>query len=115
MRATWKPYERHGTLTERGDLPDSVFAFPEQRKEPLTDASHVRNAIARFDQTVGVSDSDRELAFANIQKAAEHYGVDMTETNWRDLGSRPSTGRTKADREASARKAAETRKQRTGE
>ena len=31
-------------------LPDAAFAFPEQRKEPLTDAKHVRNAVARFDQ-----------------------------------------------------------------
>jgi len=110
MQATWKPHEKHGELTERSDLPDSVFAFPKQRKEPLTDASHVRNAIARFDQTVGVSDDDRALAFANIKKAAAHYGVDMTEQNWKELGSRPSTGRTKKDREASARKAAVTRK-----
>lgn len=68
MQTTWKPHEKHGELTERGDLPDSVFAFPKERKEPLTDASHVRNAIARFDQTIGVSDEDRELAFANIKK-----------------------------------------------
>src|SRR5262245_55125622 len=64
MHTTWKPHEKHGDLTERSDLPDSVFAFPKERKEPLTDASHVRNAIARFDQTIGVSDEDRELAFA---------------------------------------------------
>src|SRR5262249_24989475 len=106
-----KPHEKHGDLTERSDLPDSVFAFPKERKEPLTDASHVRNAIARFDQTIGVSDEDRELAFANIKKAAEYYGVDMTEKNWKELGSHPSTGRTKEDRERSARKAAETRKE----
>lgn len=110
MRATWKPYEKQGELTERSDLPDSVFAFPKERKEPLTDASHVRNAIARFDQTIGVSDADRELAFANIQKAAAHYGIEMSETRWQELASRPSTGRTKADREASARKGAATRK-----
>ncbi len=111
MHTTWKPHEKHGDLTERSDLPDSVFAFPKQRKEPLTDASHVRNAIARFDQTIGVSDEDRKLAFANIKKAAEHYGVDLSETNWKELGSTPSTGRTKADREKSAQKAAETRKE----
>lgn len=111
MHTTWKPHEKHGDLTERSDLPDSVFAFPKQRKEPLTDASHVRNAIARFDQTVGVSDEDRQLAFANIKKAAEHYRVDMPETSWKELGRRPSTGRTKEDREASARKAAKTRKE----
>jgi Family of unknown function (DUF6582) len=87
MRATWKLHEKHGRLTKQSDLPDSVFAFPKQRKEPLTDASHVRNAIARFDQVIGVSDGDRELAFANIRKAAEHYGIDMTETDWTQLGS----------------------------
>jgi hypothetical protein len=87
MNPTWKPHEKHGELTERSDLPDSVFAFPADRKEPLTDAAHVRNAIARFDQVTDVSDKDRELAFANIKKAAEHYGVDMSESNWHELGS----------------------------
>ena len=57
-----------------------------QRKEPLTDASHVRNALARFDQVEGVSDADRDLAFANIKKAAAHYGVDIGEKSWRELG-----------------------------
>ena len=111
MHTTWKPHEKYGDLTERSDLPDSVFAFPKQRKEPLTDANHVRNAIARFDQTIGVSDQDRKLAFANIKKAAEHYGVDMTERDWQDLGKHPSTGRTAEDRRRSAQKAAETRKE----
>ena len=68
--ATWKPHEKHGQLTTQSDLPDSVYAFPKQRKEPLTDAEHVRNAVARFDQVTGVPDSDRALAFANIEKAA---------------------------------------------
>ncbi len=76
---------------ERDELPDSAFAFPKQRKEPLTDASHVRNALARFDQVDDVSEADRELAFANIRKAADHYGVDVEETSWRELGKRPHT------------------------
>ena len=112
MEATWKPHERHGDLTERSDLPDSVFAFPKQRKEPMTDASHVRNAITRFDQTIGVSDEDRKLAFANIKKAAKHYGIDMSEDDWKELGRHPSTGRTAEDRSGSAKKAAATRKAR---
>ncbi|HLK24951.1 MAG TPA: DUF6582 domain-containing protein [Caulobacteraceae bacterium] len=112
MQATWKPHEKHGTLTERSDLPDSVFAFPKHRKEPLTDASHVRDAVARFDQTTGVSDDDRELAFANIKKAARHYDVELSEKNWHELGRKPSTGRTAEDRKRSARKAAATRKRR---
>jgi hypothetical protein len=114
MEATWKPHEKHGTLTERSDLPDSVFAFPKQRKEPLTDATHVRNAIARFDQTIDVSDADRELAFSNIKKAAQHYGVDMTETDWTRLGRTPHTGRTEEDRKRSAREAAATRERARG-
>jgi hypothetical protein len=93
MRATWKPHEEHGELTERGDLPASVFAYPQQRKEPMTDASHVRNAVARFDQVRGVSDDERELAFANIKKAARAYGVELSEKDWRELGRRPSMGR----------------------
>ena len=104
MDATWRPHEKHGELTERSDLPDSVFAFPKERKEPLTDAKHVRNAIARFDQTTGVSDTDRELAFANIKRAAEHYGVDMAEKRWTELGRTLSTGRTTEDRKRSAKK-----------
>ena len=56
MQATWMPYTEHCDLSTRSNLPDSVFAFPLQRKEPLTDASHVRNALARFDQVEGISD-----------------------------------------------------------
>lgn len=92
----------------QSDLPDSVFAFPKQRKEPLTDAKHVRNAVARFDQVTAVPASDRELAFANIKKAARHYGVDVSESSSRELGVRPQP-----NRKTSARKGATTRK-RTG-
>ena len=84
---TWKPHEAKGKLDaqERNELPDSVYAFPKQRKEPLTDASHVRNAVARFDQVEDVSSADRDLAWANIRKAAEHYKVDLDEKDWREL------------------------------
>lgn len=87
-RATWKPHNENGELStaERNDLPDSVYAFPKQRKEPLTNASHVRNALSRFNQVEDVSDEDREQAFANIKKAAEHYDVEVSEGSWRDLG-----------------------------
>ncbi len=110
VRATWKPYEKHGDLTKRSDIPDSAFAYPKKRKEPLTDARHVRNAVARFDQTIGVDDAERDLAFANITKAAKHYDVDLSESAWRELGRKPSTGRTAGDRKRSAKKAAATRK-----
>jgi hypothetical protein len=76
---------------DRKHLKDSTYAFPKQRKEPLNDASHVRNAIARFDQVKDVSDADREEAFHNIKAAAKKYGVDMTETSWHQLGKHPHT------------------------
>jgi hypothetical protein len=90
---TWKPRTEHGELStdERNDLPESAFAFPKDRKEPLTDADHVQNALARFDQVDDVSDDDRDLAFANIKKAARHYGVDVAEDSWHDLGKKPHT------------------------
>ncbi len=96
MQPTWAPHEKHGQLTAQSDLPDNVYAFPRQRKEPLTDAKHVRNAVARFDQVTGVSDADRELAFANIEKAAKHYDVELSETSWRELGAHPQPHRKEA-------------------
>ena len=92
-KTTWHPHETHGELStkDKDDLPESVFAFPKQRKEPLTDASHVKNALARFDQVHDVSDDDRDQAFANIQKAAKHYDVTIEEKSWRDLGKTPHT------------------------
>ena len=91
--ATWKPHTEHGKIStkEQNDLPDSVSAFPKHRKEPLTDASHVRNALARFDQVTDVSDSERDEAFANIKKAAKHYDVNIEEDSWHDLGKKPHT------------------------
>jgi len=105
MKTTWKPHEKHGRLTRQSDLPDSVYAFPKERKEPLTDARHVRNALARFDQVTGVSEAERALAFANIKKAATYYGIDLSETSWHDLGVHPQ-----ANRKQSARKAVASRK-----
>jgi len=93
QQTTWEPHEKHGKLStaDKNDLPESVFAFPKQRKEPITDASHVRNALARFDQVKEVSDAERDLAFRNIKKAARHFGVDIQEKDWHDLGNKPPT------------------------
>ena len=90
---TWEARTQHGELSsdDRDKLPDSAFAFPKDRKEPLTDADHVQNALARFDQVEDVSDADRDQPFANIKKAAKHYGVDVAEKSWRDLGKKPHT------------------------
>jgi hypothetical protein len=93
VTTTWEPHTKHGRLTKQSDLPDSVFAFPKERKEPLTDAQHVRSAVARFDQVIDVSDADRALAFANIQKAAEYYDVTLSESDWHQLGVHPQENR----------------------
>jgi hypothetical protein len=66
-------------------MPDSVFAFPRVRKEPLNDAGHVRNAIARFDQVEGVTDADRGRAWRRIIKAARRYDVEVSERSWKEL------------------------------
>jgi len=82
----------HDLSTEdRKEMKASTYAFPAQRKEPLNDASHVRNAIARFDQVKDVTDSEREEAFHHIQAAAKKFGVEMTETHWKQLGRKPHT------------------------
>lgn len=71
---------------DRDKLSGRQFAFPAQRKEPLEDASHVRNAVARFDQVEGVSDSERDEAWKRIQSAAKKFGVQLEERSWRELG-----------------------------
>ncbi len=76
------------TTEERDKLPESDFAFPKERKEPIENASHVRDALARFDQVEGVSNKEREEAFKRIQQAAKKYGVHMNETNWKELFTR---------------------------
>jgi hypothetical protein len=113
--ATWKPHEKHGQLTTQSDLPDSVYAFPKQRKEPLTDAQHVRNAVARFDQVIDVSDADRALAFANIEKAANYYDVNLAETSWHDLGVHPQKNRKEAAAKGAVTRERRVRRAKSGE
>lgn len=84
MEITWKPVSVKPNES-RSQLPPSVFAFPKERKEPLTDAAHVRSAIARFAQVHGVADGERAQAFANIKAAAQYYGVALHATSWHDL------------------------------
>lgn len=81
---TWKPL-RNGADVVRAKLPDSAFAFPVERKEPLTDAGHVRSAIARFGEVRGVTEPERAQAFANIRAAAEYFGVDVRASSWHEL------------------------------
>ena len=87
-RAHGKDVPRQGeglSTAEKDDLGDKEFAFPKERKEPLTDARHVRNAIARFDQVEGVSDAERDQAWKRILAAAKRHDVEVSESDWREL------------------------------
>lgn len=86
---------------QRNRMPKEKFAFPDQRKEPLNDADHVRNAIARFDQVEGVSDAERSAAWRRIRAAARHHGVEVGVRGWRQLMGAGSSGRTGSRRASS--------------
>jgi hypothetical protein len=78
---------------QKDRVPAQTFAFPKERKEPLTDARHVRNAIARFDQVEGVSDAERQAAWTRIKAAAKKFGVEIQVKSWRELMKGGKTGR----------------------
>lgn len=71
---------------DKDRLDKSDFAFPEERKEPLTDARHVRNAVARFNQVEGVTAAERDKAWKRIKAAAKKFDVELSESDWRELG-----------------------------
>jgi hypothetical protein len=63
----------------RDHIHSEHFAFPKERKEPIHDAAHVRNAIARFNQVEGVSQDERDAAWKRIKAAAKKFGVEISE------------------------------------
>ena len=71
---------------QRNHLDKGAFAFPKERKEPLENATHVRNAIARFNQVKDVSDAERDAAWTRIKAAAKKFDVEVSETSWREIG-----------------------------
>jgi hypothetical protein len=91
-KPTWKPCNpaTHGRLStaDKATLPSTAFAFPRAPKEPMTDAAHIRDAMARFNQVGDVTDAERDLAFANFQKAASYFDIQMKETDWHQFGAR---------------------------
>jgi hypothetical protein len=71
---------------DRDELSGRQFAFPKQRKEPLEDATHVRNAIARFSRVKDVTDAERDEAWKRIRAAAKKFDVEVGESDWREIG-----------------------------
>jgi hypothetical protein len=87
QQRTVKSTRSPGISTAKKDrLPDKEFAFPKERKEPLVDARHVRNALARFNQVEGVTDRERDQAWKRVLRAAKKFGVEVNESDWRELG-----------------------------
>lgn len=80
---------------QQNRLPTEKFAFPKKRKEPITDARHVRNAIARFDQVEGVTDAERDAAWRRIRAAARKFGIVIQARGWRSLMKGGKTGTTR--------------------
>lgn len=70
---------------ERKAIPAKEYAFPKERKEPLEDAAHVRNAVARFNQVEGVTEAEKDAAWKRIQAAAKKFGVELDERSRKEL------------------------------
>ena len=66
------------SATDRARLPDSAFAYIDsvgRRRLPINDVSHVRNALARFDQVDFEDDAARERARERLLRAAKKHGI----------------------------------------
>ena len=70
---------------ERRKIPDAQYAFPDERKEPLENAAHVRNAVARFNQVKGVSEAEKDAAWKRIKAAAKKFDVELDESSRKEL------------------------------
>ena len=91
----------HGLSTRQRDrMSTEKFAFPKERKEPLNDARHVRNAVARFDQVEGVSEKERDAAWRRIRSAARKYGVHIEARGWRQLMKGGRSGRSRSSKKS---------------
>jgi class 3 adenylate cyclase len=63
---------------ERAQLPDSAFAYIDsrgRRRLPIHDASHVRNALARFGQVAFEDEAARDRARSRLLRAAKKHGI----------------------------------------
>jgi len=75
---------------DRKKIPATKYAFPKERKEPLENAAHVRNAVARFNQVEGVSEAEKDAAWKRIKAAAKKFDVELDESSRKDLKPKPA-------------------------
>ena len=75
---------------DRKKIPAKKYAFPKERKEPLENAAHVRNAVARFNQVESVSEAEKDAAWKRIKAAAKKFNVEMDESSRKELKRSPS-------------------------
>jgi hypothetical protein len=73
------------TAEDRKKIPSKSYAFPKERKEPLENAAHVRNAVARFNQVEGVSEAEKDAAWKRIKAAAKKFDVELNESSRSEL------------------------------
>ena len=69
------------TVRQRKNVPKSQFAYVDKNGErhlPIEDESHVRNAMARFNQTEFESESAKERARRKVLAAAKRYGIEIS-------------------------------------
>jgi hypothetical protein len=93
-KAGWKKKAKGAKLSskQKNDLPDSDFAYIEPggkkdddgktvprslRHLPINDADHVRNALARLDQT-DISAEAKKAALKKIKAAAKKFGIKVS-------------------------------------
>jgi hypothetical protein len=70
------------STAQRDRLPDTAFAYIDrdgERHLPINDADHVRNAMARFDQTEFQSKAAKEEARKRILAAARQYDIEVSD------------------------------------
>jgi hypothetical protein len=101
------------TAAQRNRLAEADFAFPKERKEPLVDAWHVRNAISRFDQVEDVTNAERDRAWKRIVAAAKRFGVEVSEHGWRELFRGTKAPAKKATKKKATTKKATTKRKAT--
>ena len=69
---------------DRNELQNNAFAWIDEKGErhlPINDEAHVRNAIARFNQTEFDEPGAKEQAARRILDAAKKHGIDVSSSD----------------------------------